>query len=593
LAPAKAALLDNRQLLYLHSMPAPSDPGLTAAKLRPRAKEHLLRGQDSSGEASPEGIREAKRELHGHRIERELRDEQLGLEQEELEEARQRAVELYDLEPVGYLTVDKDGHILSANHASVRMLGMERTGLLSTLFSSFVLVEDEKAFYSCWRKVLELPFAQSCELRLQPAGGAAFFVRISAIQAWEQGQTVCRMTISDITEQKRNEQSLRESDRRQLQREIEEWKRLALEAAELGDWDQDLQTGRITCSAGARAMLGFPEDSLFDWRAVVARIHPDDRTAFLGEVESSTRPESAGRCEMVFRVIPPNGPVRWLRFIARTFFATAPGGAAVRRAGVLVDITRQKEIEELWTSRAQQLEGLVCERTARLQETVAELEHFSYTLVHDLRAPLRSIEGFSDLLFKNCSNLSPTHQMFMQRAANAARRMDRLITDALSYNKIVRHNFVLETIDSKELLRELVDTYPQFLEARSCISITGPIPPLLGNRALLSQCFSNLLTNALKFIPPGASPAVQIFAQDKGQRVRIWFQDNGIGISGEDQKKLFQMFQRLSHDYEGTGIGLALVKKAAERMRGAVGVESETGRGSRFWVELGKAAPAV
>jgi signal transduction histidine kinase len=401
------------------------------------------------------------------------------------------------------------------------------------------------------------------------------------------------MTISDITEQKRNEQLLRESERRQLQREIEEWKRLAVEAAELGDWDQNLQTGRITCSTAAREMLGCPQDSTFDWQAVVDGIHPDDRAAFLREVESSTCPEGDGRCEMVFRVNLPNGRVRWLRFIARTFFAPGPRGVAMRRTGVLVDITRQKEVEELLRSSGNELEGLVCERTARLQETVAELEHFSYTLVHDLRAPLRSIEGFSDLLFKNCSNLSPTHQMFMQRAANAARRMDRLITDALSYNKIVRQNFVLETIDCEELLRELVDTYPQFQETRSCISITVPIPPLLGNRALLTQCFSNLLTNALKFIPSGASPAVQIFAQDKGQRVRVWFQDNGIGISGEDQKKLFQMFQRLNNDYEGTGIGLALVKKAAERMRGMVGVESETGRGSRFWVELGRAAAAV
>jgi signal transduction histidine kinase len=111
----------------------------------------------------------------------------------------------------------------------------------------------------------------------------------------------------------------------------------------------------------------------------------------------------------------------------------------------------------------------------------------------------------------------------------------------------------------------------------------------MGNPALLTQCFSNLLNNALKFVPPGRTPAIRIFAQDLGRHVRIWVQDNGIGIEKEHQAKIFLMFHRLSHAYEGTGIGLALVKKAVERMHGEVGVESQPGQGSRFWFELDKA----
>jgi signal transduction histidine kinase len=263
----------------------------------------------------------------------------------------------------------------------------------------------------------------------------------------------------------------------------------------------------------------------------------------------------------------------------------------VRRTGVLADITRQKEAEELLQSHARHLELSVRERTARLQEAVSELEHFSYTLAHDLRAPLRAIRGYGELLLAQCAGLGPDHRQFLERSNLAAERMDQLIVDVLNYNKLVRQNFALAPVDCAALLQQLIESYPQFQDARASISIDGTIPRVLGNPALLTQCFSNLLNNALKFVPPGQTPAVCIFAQDQDRRVRIWFQDNGIGIAEESQGKIFQMFQQLNPDYEGTGIGLALVKKAVERMRGAVGVESQLGKGSRFWLELNKPEP--
>lgn len=229
------------------------------------------------------------------------------------------------------------------------------------------------------------------------------------------------------------------------------------------------------------------------------------------------------------------------------------------------------------------------ERSASLQEALAELEHFSYTLVHDLRAPLRAIRGYSELLLEQCAHLSPAHSQYLQRSNVAVARMDQLIVDALDYSKIVRQQFPLVPVNCNDLLESLFDSYPQFHEARASISIESPLPCVLGNLALLTQCFSNLLTNALKFVAPGQAPRVRIFAQDLGSRVRICFEDNGIGIAEEYHAKVFQMFHRLNQDYEGTGIGLALVKKAAERMRGAVGVQSISGHGSHFWLELDKA----
>jgi signal transduction histidine kinase len=194
-------------------------------------------------------------------------------------------------------------------------------------------------------------------------------------------------------------------------------------------------------------------------------------------------------------------------------------------------------------------------------------------------------------LLAQCHELSPTHRQYLLRSNAAALRMDQLILDALNYNKLVRHHFSLAPVDCGALLQQLLETYPDFAEARGRITIAGPFPPVQGNPALLTQCFSNLLTNALKFVPPGRAATVRIHAQDLGSRVRLWFEDNGIGISEEHRDIIFKMFQRLSHDYEGTGIGLALVKKAAQRMHGEVGFESRPGQGSRFWLELHKAQP--
>lgn len=239
------------------------------------------------------------------------------------------------------------------------------------------------------------------------------------------------------------------------------------------------------------------------------------------------------------------------------------------------------------------LDRLVKERTAELQELVNELEHFSYTITHDLRAPLRAMHGFAGLLAEECmDSLNEQSRGYLNRITTAAGRMDRLITDALSYSRAVRHEMPKEPVDVNRLLRGMIESYPIFQEPKATVELTGELPAVLGNEAGLTQCFSNLLGNAVKFVPPGVKPHVRISAERRGDTVRFVCEDNGIGIAKDMQSRVFAMFQRLSKDYEGTGIGLALVKKVVERMGGAVGLESEPGKGSRFWIEL-RSADAI
>lgn len=241
------------------------------------------------------------------------------------------------------------------------------------------------------------------------------------------------------------------------------------------------------------------------------------------------------------------------------------------------------------------LDRMVKTRTDELQELVNDLEHFSYTITHDLRAPLRAMTGFAGLLTEEAgASLDANSREYLNRITTAAGRMDRLITDALSYSQVVRHKMPLQPTDVGELLAGMIESYPIFQEPKARIEIAADLPPVLGNEAGLTQCFSNLLGNAVKFVAPGTVPHVRIRAERRDDdRVRFWCEDNGIGIDPELQPRVFGMFQRLSKNYEGTGIGLALVKKVVERMGGEVGLESEEGRGSRFWVEFQSAREAV
>jgi signal transduction histidine kinase len=262
-----------------------------------------------------------------------------------------------------------------------------------------------------------------------------------------------------------------------------------------------------------------------------------------------------------------------------------------------------REAQSNLQRHAQRLEQTVAERTAKLQETVQELEEFSYTIAHDMRAPLRSMHGFAEILLEDhAPSLNPAGQDLLRRIAASALRLDHLIRDVLSYSRILREELPIEPIDVQQLVAEVIESYPNLTAARQCIQVDAPLPVLMGNRAALTQVLSNLLANAVKFVSTNTAPAVRVGSEPAeapardaagGRWVRVVVEDKGIGIAPEMQPKLFQMFQRFTKPglYEGTGMGLAIVRKAIERMGGVIGVESAPHQGSRFWFMLPAAQP--
>lgn len=262
-------------------------------------------------------------------------------------------------------------------------------------------------------------------------------------------------------------------------------------------------------------------------------------------------------------------------------------------ADVLAISIRQARLHEQARRHAAELEARVAERTAELREVNAELETFAFSVSHDLRAPLRAMEGFGEALLEDYGDrLDGEGRDYAESIADAARRMDLLIQDLLAYSRVRRSEMPLGVTRLELAVEEAQMQIGAAAEAaRAEIRLEPPLPAVRGHHATLVQAVANLLGNAIKFVAPGTRPKIRVRAETREDRVRLWVEDNGIGIAAEHHGRVFTVFERLhSPDhYPGTGIGLAIVRRGIERMGGEVGVESAEGQGSRFWIDLPQA----
>jgi two-component system, sensor histidine kinase and response regulator len=228
--------------------------------------------------------------------------------------------------------------------------------------------------------------------------------------------------------------------------------------------------------------------------------------------------------------------------------------------------------------------------TEELQAKNKQLEHFSYAVAHDLRAPLRAMQGLANTLIEDkATDMDEQTKDFLYRIRHSAHRMDALIMDLLVYTR----QQLLELVPEPVSLSEVVTSTVNYLELeisqrKASVSVGNVEFRVLAHKESLMQALINLVSNALKFIVEGRSPQIKIQAAAQGQMVRVSVQDNGIGIDPKYQNKIYEIFQRLpsTRHIEGTGVGLAIVKTAIERMGGEVGVESTPGQGSICWFTI-------
>jgi PAS domain S-box-containing protein len=503
----------------------------------------------------------------------------------EVSEIRYRR--LFEAARDGILILDPGTRkITDANPFMSELLGYPRAELLGKELWQIGLLKDEKANQSAFRELQKKHFIRYEDLPLQNKAGQRREVEFVSNLYDEGGRNVIQCNIRDITQRKHAEESLRESEQRF---------HVIFTQATAGIAQTDIN-GRFTlvnkcyCDIAGRQ----PKELLSLKMQDI--VHPDDlahNEALLKKLK-----KEGGDFVIEKRCVRPNGEIVWVRSsVARINHGL---GNEQNLLAVTLDITESKRAEQALLAakneigrHAIELEQVVAERTTELRKTIGELEGFSYSVSHDMRAPLRAMQSFAQFLVDEYSGkLDAQGVDYLQRIMRSAVRLDRLIQDVLSYTKILHANLPLERVDLDRLVRDMVETFPNGQPIKPEIRIQGTLPHVMGNEALLAQCVSNLLSNGAKFVAPGTTPRLEVSAETmKDASVRVWFKDNGIGIAPENHERIFRLFERIqpATEYEGTGIGLSIVRKAAERMGAQVGFDSELGQGTRFWIHLQKA----
>lgn len=249
---------------------------------------------------------------------------------------------------------------------------------------------------------------------------------------------------------------------------------------------------------------------------------------------------------------------------------------------------RQSEILLLELNAS--LERRVTERTRELQDANDDLEAYAQSVAHDLRAPLRAMYGFAKALQEDYSDVLDAEGIeYTGYIESAARQMDDLIRDLLEYSQVGASGMSIDPVRLDDVVQAAVrQLEPEIVDRHAVIRFEPPLPTTTGHFTTLVRVLSNLIGNAIKFTAPGTTPQVSVWCDQRDSRLRIWVKDNGIGIAPEMQERIFRVFERLHgiETYPGTGIGLAIVRRAVDSMNGTFGVESQPGQGSQFWVEL-------
>jgi len=425
-----------------------------AVELRRRAEETARGTAAQSPEdldaQSPEETRQTLLELRVHQIELEMQNDELRRTQAELDAARARYFDLYDLAPVGYCTLSESGLILEANLTAATLLGVARGTLIKQPIARFILKEDQDIYYLHRKQLFETGEPQAYELRMVKKDGTAFWAHLEATAAQDaDGALIFRTVLSDIAERKRAEEKIKE---------------------------------------------------------------------LMGELE--------------MRVV---------------------------------------------------------ERTALLEAANKELEAFCYSVSHDLRAPLRGIDGFSQALLDDYGEkLDDTAKSYLDRVRKAAQHMDRLIDDMLTLSRVTRSEFHYESVDLSNMVRAISEKLQQNNPDRTVDVIIRDGVFVNGDANLLQIALENLVDNAWKFTMREARPQFEFGKTVKDGKTACFIRDNGVGFDMAYVDKLFDAFNRLHTTFEfpGTGIGLATVQRIINRHGGQVWAEAEVEKGAMFYFTL-------
>jgi len=388
----------------------------------------------------------------------------------------------------------------------------------------------------------------------------------------------------DVTEAVRAREAARASEERLA---------LALAIAQIGTFDIDLRTDQVHVNDRGREIYGWSPEQSLTFSFVQSHFHDDDRAWVVQRVGEAMAPEGSGEFEVEQRIVRTDGEVRWIRVRGRGVGSSrAERGERTRCVGTYVDITEARvaedalrESEARYRELSEELEVRVDERTAELKAAITELEGFTYSVSHDLRAPLRNIIGRANLLAEDLgADLTPEVMAHLTKIEGSAKKLGYLVDDLLEYSRLGRREIVRHDVNLSDLATRVVGALAPETAAKGSVEVQPGLHGQ-GDEQLLAMVLENLIENALKYSKPDVPNKVFV-----GREENVFFvRDSGIGFAMEYAERIFQPFERLHRAegaYRGSGIGLANVRRIIERHGGQVWAESEPGKGSRFCFTL-------
>ena len=380
--------------------------------------------------------------------------------------------------------------------------------------------------------------------------------------------------VRDRTEERRLQAELRRSEERL---------RIALAAARIGIWENEFLAARLFWSDETKLILGLTTDAKESPDLFLSCVHPEDRDTVRASIENALH--QPGEYQGQFRVVHPDGSVHHIAARAKVSFTRESEQPFCDRAfGTLIDVTERE-------TRALELNEAVEHATARLAEKVLQLESVCYAMAHHFRAPLRTIQGFGNVLESDYGpRLDEPARDYLRRIRLAGERMDHLVSDLLAYGSGTIRELAEEPVDMNRTAADVQDSLRDVISETKASIEFGTLQDVCGDEGAVKTVLHALVSNALKFTRPKVPPHVRLHSERSGDMIRTWVEDKGIGIAPHSRDKVFGLFHRIErHEVRATGVGLPLAKTMVERMGGSIGFESEPGRGTRFWFEL----PAV
>ncbi len=494
--------------------------------------------------------------------------------EEDLRRASLYTRSLIEASPDPLVTIDKDGRITDVNEATERATGFPRKRLIGSDFSNYFTV-PEKADQG-YRRVFAEGFVRDYPLAIRHTSGSVIDVLYNAslFKNEKGGIEGVFAAARDVTERKRAEEQLRRASL---------YARSLIEAS-LDPLVTIRKDGKISdVNQATEQVTGVSRKRLIGSNFADYFTEPDKAQIGYERVFSQG---SVRDYPLAIRNV--SGAITDVLYNATLF--TNDAGEVEGVFAAARDVTRMKVAEREIHRLNEELEQRVIQRTAQLEAANKELEAFTYSVSHDLRAPLRHISGFSKILTEEFAPLLPAEaQHHLARIEEGTRRMGLLVDDLLNLARVGRRDISLQVTGLKSVVEEVINNLKPDVGDRLVEWKIGNLPYIECDTALIKQVFQNLLSNALKFTRPRPLTIIEVGQAEKDGSSVIYVRDNGVGFSMKYVDKLFGVFQRLhrSEDFEGTGVGLATVQRIIQKHGGRIWAEAELDRGATFYFSIG------